>query len=267
VVLSIFEDLQQKNLVPEKKRNLKHLLMSFHTLMRYPTNDEREALFNINRNDGASISWWYIRKIQALKSTKIVFPEPNPNNDDIWVMSVDGVHFWITEPNHPEWSQDRSYWSHKYNKAGLSYELGISLTGGLVWMNGPFKAGHNDATIFSQKGLKDKLHAIGKKAIGDGGYAGHQQYCSTPNSHDSRPIKKFKSRALKRHEKFNGRMKVFNSLSGRFRHGAARCKSCVEAVAVICQYDLELGNPLWDILIEDILDDTVEDDDTEDESD
>jgi hypothetical protein len=36
-------------------------------------------------------------------------------------------------------------------------------------MNGLFKAGSNDNTIFTNKGLEQKLWATGKKVIGDGG--------------------------------------------------------------------------------------------------
>ena len=42
----------------------------------------------------------------------------------------------------------------KFNKAGVNYELGISISESrLVWMNGPFKAGTNDAMVFNTKGL------------------------------------------------------------------------------------------------------------------
>jgi hypothetical protein len=48
---------------------------------------------------------------------------------------------------------DSYYFSHKYGKAGVNYELGILLTKTrLVWMNGPFKAGTNDMAVFKKKG-------------------------------------------------------------------------------------------------------------------
>jgi hypothetical protein len=83
----------------------------------------------------------------------------------------------------------------------LNYELGISLSESkLVWMNGPFRAGLNDVQVFKNEGLKAKLRHCGKMAIGDGGYGGHPYQCSTiTNRHDSKAIRTFKSRALKRH--------------------------------------------------------------------
>jgi hypothetical protein len=67
---------------------------------------------------------------------------PSWDEKDIWVISVDGTHCWIAEPTHAAWSQDKKYYSHKYNKAGILYDLGIDLARDrVVWMNGPFRAG------------------------------------------------------------------------------------------------------------------------------
>jgi hypothetical protein len=54
------------------------------------------------------------------------------------VLTVDGQHCWIQEPQHPTWSIDTEFYSHKYAKAGLNYELGIAIRDShLVWMAGP----------------------------------------------------------------------------------------------------------------------------------
>jgi hypothetical protein len=188
VVPNIFDDLQLTGKLPEDKRNLNHLLMAMHTLKCYPLNDEREALFDINQNDAAKILWNVIERIQALKEEKIVWPTKNGSDkedDEIWVITVNGIHFWVKEPEHATWSLNKAYYSHKYNKTGLNYELGISLTGGLVWINAPFLAGRSDRTIFAQDGLKAKLLTSQKKAIRDGGYTGHQEAVSTPNNHNT----------------------------------------------------------------------------------
>jgi hypothetical protein len=78
----------------------------------------------------------------------------------------------------------------------------------------PFKAGQNEKKIFAEKGLKDKLKSLGKWGIGDGGYNEHPEELSIPNPHDSKEVARFKSRALKRHERFNGYTKAFDCLSG-----------------------------------------------------
>eukprot|EP00536_Pseudo-nitzschia_multiseries_P017178 jgi/Psemu1/49689/gm1.49689_g len=105
--------------------------------------------------------------------------------DHLWIMTVDGTCCWIAEPGHPNFSQDWEYYSHKFNKAGINYELGIALASNkLIWMNGPFKAGQNDVTIFVKNGLEQCLRYLCKKLIGDGGYRGHNDTASTPNAHD-----------------------------------------------------------------------------------
>ena len=73
---------------------------------------------------------------------------------------------WLYEPDHPEFSMDSEYYSHKFNKAGINYELGIAIaTGKLIWLNGPFKAGKNDLHIFTTEGLKMRLLMLNKKGI------------------------------------------------------------------------------------------------------
>jgi hypothetical protein len=258
VCASICEDLQTTNVkearVPVKHLHFEYFLMAMHHLKRYPTEVEREGIFDISLKWGQAKVWYYVEKVQALKAQKIVWPDDN-FGEDIWALTVDGTHCWIREPQHPTWSQDSKWYSHKFNKAGVNYKLGILISQNrLVWMNGPFKAGHNDVTIFTEKGLKKKLRATGKKAIVDGGYSGHTQQISTPNRNDSKQVQKFKGRALKRQEKFNGMTKNFYCLSGRFRHSAERFENCFEAVCVICQYQIENNRPLYDVLIDDLMD-------------
>jgi len=120
-------------------------------------------------------------------------------------------------------------------------------------MNGPHKAGKNDSWVFQNNGLLEKLWLVNKKAIGDLGYRGSQDAVSVPNPYDSRPVQVFKSRACLRHETFNGIIKEFDCLKGRFRHSTAKFGVCFEAVCVLCQYKLEHDRPLFDVLVEDVF--------------
>jgi hypothetical protein len=51
-----------------------------------------------------------------------------------------------------------------------------------------------------------------------------------------------------RHEQLNGMLKGFGCLYQRSRHSDARFKTCFEAVSVICQYRMEHGEPLFNIM-------------------
>ena len=71
-----------------------------------------------------------------MKYETIVWDEQLGRNA-MWMISVDVTHVWEKEYQHPEWSQDPTYYSQKHNKADMDFELGISLnTNQFVWMNG-----------------------------------------------------------------------------------------------------------------------------------
>jgi hypothetical protein len=120
-------------------------------------------------------------------------------------------------------------------------------------MNGPFRASKSDVSSFREKCLKDLLRSIKKKAIGDRGYNGHKDECSTFNFHDCRGVQKFKDRALKCHENFNNMTKRFDSISGRLWYGVKQFGTCFAAVYVSCQHQTENDMSLYDVLIEDIM--------------
>jgi hypothetical protein len=54
----------------------------------------------------------------------------------------------------------------------------------------------------------------------------------------------FKSRALKRHENFNGMTKLFSILSGHFPHHGDKIEQAFVAFCVVCQFKLENEMPL-----------------------
>ncbi|KAG7336887.1 hypothetical protein IV203_028172 [Nitzschia inconspicua] len=108
-----------------------------------------------------------------------------------------------------------------------------------------------DYDIFGE----DKQEILGfRNWIGNIGVLMDRPKLIVQNAHDSFGVKKFKSRALKRHETFNGMTKRFGCLDGRFRHGSQKFATCFEAVCVLCQYQIEQELPLFDVLIEAIMD-------------
>ncbi len=160
VCAMIWEDLQTTSLpnahVLRRDRKVKWFLIALHHLKRYPTEIKREGMFNILAMWGRDLVWYFVEKVQGLKAGKIVWPDNFGGG--IWVLTVDGTHCWIQEPQHRTWSQDSRYYSHKYGKAGLNYELGISLSESkLIWMNGPFVAGGNDKSVLKKQRSKGQV--------------------------------------------------------------------------------------------------------------
>lgn len=85
----------------------------------------------------------------------------------------------------------------------------------------------------------------GKKVIADGAYSLIPEKATITLNKHSRRVKKFINRAKARQESYHWRLKSYQVLGGRFRHGRstndklAMHKMCTEAVCVIVQYDLK----------------------------
>jgi DDE superfamily endonuclease len=184
-----------------------------------------------------------------------VFPNVNNNNRQaidewFWCVSVDGTHCRIEEPrNRPE----KNWYSHKHHKPCVAYEIAIDLQESrIIWVSGPHFAGDTDLVIFRKEGgLKDHI-PDGFKAIGDKGYIGEDKV-SINNELDPLPVKIFKRIARARHEDVSGRIKRFDILSDRFRHGVNKHKTAFEAVCVLVQYTLENGHPLHTIPVDNLV--------------
>lgn len=251
VYAQLWEDIQTTD-TPEARldpadRNIKYFFMTLHFLKKYDTEEDSASMFRMNDNYVRKYKWLYIDKIRALIVEVVKWPDFH--DDDIWVVTVDGTHFRSEEPAHPDFPKDTAAFSFKHHCAGFNYEVGLSLwESKLIWFKGPFLAGeYNDLKIFTEAGLMEKLKSTGKKGIADGGYAGYPSLLSTPNTHDRPNVAKFKSRARLRHEKYNGMCKEFDCLDERFRHTQQKLQACFETVAVIVQYKMAMGTPLYDI--------------------
>jgi DDE superfamily endonuclease len=270
-----FTDNEDALVVPGGK-SVKHFLIALHWLRRYPTETEQEALFGLSDRTCRKWSLYYCQKIAALRDevvgilslsclfctcnqnsvvsypsvlvAQIVWPDEwQDDNAPTFLISVDGTHCRIYEPQHPEFSKNPAYYSHKFHQAALNYEIGVSLfTSDVVWVNGPFPAGQPDIKVFRERGLKEKIPP-GKRITGDNGYRGEPALISTPNQHDPPELKNFKARAQARHESFNKRVKDFACLSERFRHGIEKHEAAFVAVCVVVQFQMENGSPLFEI--------------------
>ena len=85
----------------------------------------------------------------------------------------------------------------------------------------------------------------GNRAIADSAFSGSKKV-STRMPGDSAEVKRFKERVLARQETLFRRFKRFGILSQRFRHGIKQHRMVLDAVAVVTQYDMENGHPLFD---------------------
>ena len=139
----------------------------------------------------------------------------------------------------------------------------------VVWISGPHKPSRHDITVFrggdpnedksnwDQNALyfqMEKVMEKGDKLVGDSGYSGEPDKIVTTKDEHSAEYKEFLARAKNRQETFHWRLKAFNILGNRFRHGKDTedrmklHKMAVDAIAVIIQYDYENGHPPFDVV-------------------
>jgi DDE superfamily endonuclease len=255
VVAQIFEDLQTTDIQAARIDNAaledaSHLLYALAFMKSYPTEEQRQNKWHLCDRVLRDSGWDMLKRLQALKAKKIMWPTDDEIGNNIFIGSVDGTHVKTNEPSHPQFPKDPKAYSYKNKAAGLSYEIVVSISKSkIIWMNGPFLAAINDSTIFDTPGgLREKLEGTGCRLIGDSGYGGYHEWISRLSSHDSPEVSKFKTRVRMRHEAVNGKIKTFRCVdSARFRHGEEKFKIAFEASVVVTQYKMDISEPLFDV--------------------
>jgi len=260
VYIALWKDIQlirddaYRLVVKNPVGDLKAFFLAIHFLRKYTTGANEEAVFGWSKRTCRKKKWEMIKRFQYMKETKIVWPkewEVDPSSAEfgdipIFLVSVDGFHCEIQEPSTGTWSKNPEYYSHKFHKAALAYEVALSVyQNKVVHINGPFKASTQDTTIF-KGGVRKKIPK-GRRAVVDNGYKGKDKKTSKPNPLDQPHVRKFKRQVRSRQECFNTRLKTFKCLKEQFCHGEEKHRVCFEATAVICQYQLKNGSPLFDV--------------------
>ena len=225
------------------------LLIALNWMRVYNTEEFMEGVFDSDEKTIREHVWDYILAIRQLKDVKIKWLWDDRHANDggpVFIISVDGVHCPINEPRK---KPNAKWYSHKFHKPGLAYEIAISVySSKVVWVRGPFPAGTSDLSIFKRtgKGLKHKMPP-GTKAIADRAYTS-ESLCATRNDEfDDGRVRKFKRRVRARHENINARIKVYNALTIPFRHGVQKHGAVFDVACILVQYNMENGHPLFEV--------------------
>ena len=162
------------------------------------------------------------------------------------ITTVDGTHFLIEDIHTADGSVNTSYWSHKFNHPGLSYEIAIAIfSDQIVWVNGPFPAGMSDLQIFKKKGLSTLLIDAKEKAVADGTYT---HFAVSQRGNGSHEWKSAKNRHRARQESVNRRIKVYRCLQDRWRHDHNLHGHVVRAIVMLTQISFA-HNPLMESIV------------------
>ena len=240
VVREVWYDLKKH--VPENTK-LTYLFWALFFLRKYPTDGDLATRVNKDPTTVRKWVWTIIFGLQDLKAEKIRFPQ---NGFELtFILSVDGTDCRIEEPR----PFNKSWFSQKFKGPGVKYEVALDvLTGRCVWISGPYRASKSEITIYREEGLMN-LIPEGKLVVADKGLRGEPNTVSFPNSLDDDDVAELKKRIRARQETFFARMKSFKVLKESFRHKPVleKHKACFEAVAVLVQYGIDNGFPLFRI--------------------
>jgi hypothetical protein len=155
--------------------------------------------------------------------------------------TVDGTDFRIAEHGKP-------FYSHKFKKSGLRYEVGLSIgTGDIVWLNGPYECGRwPDISIFRDSLLSHLEPA--ERVEADDGYIGeHPLHIKCPAGFANPESTLFmQQRARNRQETVNKRFKDWGLLKQVYRHEISSHGLAFRAIAVITQLAINGGEALFE---------------------
>jgi hypothetical protein len=197
--------------------------------------------------------WKWITRISEMASKKLVWDASlDDPNSEILAFSTDGVDFETWEKQHPDLPMDPKNMSHKFMGCAAKYLIVLSVfRSKCVLIAGPFRGGLHDVDMCRQSGFMARLQQNGKVCIADRGFrskhAHERRLFALPDYMDSPELSNFKSRARLRQESFNSRLKKFRVLSNKWRHGMEKHGIALRAVAVIVQYQMDNGSPLYSV--------------------
>ena len=188
----------------------------------------------------------WIPAISQLSSQLIDFDMRFEGNWHFWTFCVDGVHSPIPEPRRPFW---KGWFSHKFQGAGLAYEVATAVTTGkIIWINGPFPAGKwPDFKIFKRGGLAELVRPDIERGVCDAGYFHCDAWLFRPPWRSKKGIELGLPRndlhefIRARQEQTNSRLHNFNCVGGIFRYDRREHIDWFHAAAVVVQLEIIHG--------------------------
>lgn len=235
-------------------KGFKQFLVAQYWLWARPKNAEMFASrfgMSVDYVQGKRL-WIWIERIANLAGKKIVWNKSIDSKDtEVFAITADGVDFKLWEKQHPRYPIDTKAMSHKFKSCGAKYIIALSVfQPKCVFIEGPFIGGKGDLDMFRDSGLMQKMKDNGKVCIADRGFrcakkVDEHKHFAFPDNMDSKPLSNFKSRARCRQESFNRRLKHFECLSITFTNGFEKHGIALRAVAVMVQYQMDNGSPIY----------------------
>ena len=124
VASKLFEDIQDESAARINKPSPKYLLLALFYLKKYPTKSDMAGFLNTSERTAMHRSKEYVDAMQGLISKKIRWIFDDPSIEEVFIVSVDGIHCRIQEP---QLEPSSKWYSKKSNRARLVYEISMAL--------------------------------------------------------------------------------------------------------------------------------------------
>lgn len=157
-------------------------------------------------------------------------------------MTVDGTDFRIAE-------NGKAFFSHKFKKSGLRYEVAISILGGdIVWINGPYECGKWPDIKIMRQSLLSELDE-NERVEADDGYIGEAPArVKCPKSFTNvEATEAMQARVRNRQETVNARFKTWQILRQIYRHDIPKHGEIFAMIAIITQLSIMRGEYLFQV--------------------
>ncbi len=159
--------------------------------------------------------------------------------------TLDGVDCPIAEPRRPI---DPAFYSHKFKRAGLRYEVAVQINGTkIIWINGGVPCGRFPDLTLARLNFTTML-LPNERVAADKGYKDDlfMLPISRPMNRGEKDFNTWHRKILARHETVNVRLKQFRVLKQVFTHGSTTEErirlhiKCFTAVANLTQLMLRV---------------------------
>lgn len=222
----------------------KHLLWALLLMNCYAIETVNGSLVGVDEDTFRKWTKPWVIAISNLSMELIDFDMRFEGHWHYWSFCVDGKHCPINEPS-PFWT---GWYSHKFNAAGLAYEIATAVTTGkIIWVNGPFPAGKFPDDKIFRRDLAHLVRVGVEKGVADAGYRNCEKWLFKPSWRTYKGLKKEEPRndlheyIRARHEQTNGRIDRFNCVSCVFRHDRELHVHFFHAAVVVVQLEIIHG--------------------------
>ena len=181
-----------------------------------------------------------IRDAQTLADFDKQIGLPNVDPENLFFLTVGCIHCPVKDPV----PFDLGWISHSVRKPACKCEIGVSMEGNIAWVSTPHRGSVHDVSVF-RKALRSAIPDKHRVIVAHRCCGPDRKVAPLQNS-DDEFVFAFKKLSLAQHDACTNRIKDFKATSHCFKQDLPFQLVCFNAVSVLCQCNIENGEPLVD---------------------